>query len=97
MTSRRVNTSNIKIPKKIKSLLDSCKQKPFGSDVGFPSSITVKGSECGRGSERLYAVQFGGRGSGPTGLDLIIHSAANFRNKMSLDVASCSISAQANR
>ena len=30
----------------------------------------------------LHAVQFGGRGSGPTGLDLIIiiHSAANFRN-----------------
>jgi len=49
---RRVNTSNIKIPKKIKRILDSCKQKPFESDVGFPSSITVKGSERGRGSER---------------------------------------------
>ena len=35
-----------------KRILDSCRQKPFGSDVGFPSSTTVKCSECGRGSER---------------------------------------------
>ena len=94
---RRVNTSNIKIPKKIKRLLDSCKQKPFGSDVGFPSSITVKGSECGRGLERTVCSAVRWEGLGANWLDLIIHSAANFRNKMSLDVTSCSISVQANR
>jgi len=48
----------------IKRILDSCKQKPFESDVGFPSSITVKGSECGRGSERTVcsAVRWEGLG-----------------------------------
>ena len=91
---RRVDTTNIKIPKKNKRILDSCRQKPFGSDVGFPSSTTVKCSECGRGSKRTassaiwwegleaHCIQCSSVGGarGQLVLDLIIQSAAKFRN-----------------
>lgn len=62
----------------------SCKQKTLRSDVGVPISITVRLQYKweGLGANCMQLVKWGGRGSEPTGLDLIIRSAANFRNKM---------------
>ena len=79
----------VRSPKNIMGILGSCKQNPSGSDVGFPSSITVRTVQCKweglleTCSTVLVLVQCSGRGSEPTRLDLIIRSAANCDNRNS--------------
>jgi len=78
MWMRRVNKTNIKNPQaKIKcEYWTVVKQKPIGSGPIY-SAVQVGGARS-----ELHAVQWGGRGSEPTGLGRPLGSKFNFRKKM---------------
>ena len=63
-------------------ILGSCKQKAFGKWCRLPKFhySTYSAVQVGGALSDLHAVQCSGRGSEPTGLDLIIRSAVNFDN-----------------